>query len=57
MTVEFIGLGIESGIVNIYDSSPNPRNPSFAEENAIAKLVHTDAAMLILKFMHGSTKQ
>ena len=39
------------GIVNIYDSLPNPGNPSSAVENGIAKLVHTEAALLTLKFM------
>ena len=39
------------GTVNIYASSPTPGSPSSAVENAIAKLVHIDAAMLTLKFM------
>ena len=47
----FSTLETGPGIVNIYDSSPNPGNPSSAVENAIAKLVHTEAAMLTLKFM------
>ena len=47
----FSTLGTGPGIVNIYDSSPNSGNPSSAVENAIAKLVHTEAAMLTLKVM------
>ena len=47
----FSTLETGPGIVNIYDSSPNPGNHSSAVKNAIAKLVHTEAAMLTLKFM------
>ena len=47
----FSTLGAKSGNVNIYDSSPNPGNPTSAVEKAIAKIVHTDEAMLTLKFM------
>ena len=47
----FPTLGTGPDIVNIYDSSPNPGNPSSAVENAIAKLFHTEAAMLTLKFI------
>ena len=51
MAVGFAFSTLGTGIVSIYDSSPNPGNPSSAVENAIAKLVHTEAAMLTLKFM------
>ena len=47
----FSTLGAKSGNVNIYDSSPNPGNPTSAVEKAIAKIVHNDEAMLTLKFM------
>ena len=51
--MEFIGfvfstLGAGSGNVNIYDSSPNPGNPTSAVENAIDTIVHTDAATLTI---------
>ena len=47
----FSTLGAKSGNVTIYDSSPNPGNPTSAVEITIAKLVYTDGAMLTLKFM------
>ena len=47
----FSTLGAKSGIVNIYDSSPNPGNPTSVVQKAIGKLVHTDEAMLTLKSM------
>ena len=50
-THAFSTLGTGPGSVNIQDSSPNPGNPSSAVENTIAKLVHTEAAMLTIKLI------
>ena len=47
----FSTLRANSGVVNIYDSAPQPGNRRSAVEDAIAKLVHTSTEMLTLHFM------